>query len=67
MTSLTSSTTPLQYDDIGDDSLAYRRHRRLIILIQIGEVGFLIPIGRLESLTLIIVRKDDTQILRSTG
>jgi len=34
-----------------------------LILIQIGELGFLIPIERLEYLTLIMVGKEDTQIL----
>jgi len=38
-----------------------------LILIQIGEAGFLTPIGRLETLTRIMVRKEDTHILKSTG
>jgi len=39
----------------------------LLILIQIGEVDSLTPIGRLETIILIMVRKEDIQILRSTG
>jgi len=38
-----------------------------LILILIGGVGFLNLTGRLESLTLIMVGKEDTQILMSIG
>jgi len=41
--------------------------RDSLILIQVGEAGFLTPIRRLKALTLIMIGKEDTQILKSTG
>jgi len=67
MTSPTrSSTTPFVSMTLKMTAQPLKVIRDSLILIQIGETGFLTPIGRLEFLTLIIVGKEDTQILKNT-